>query len=65
MGEITDLTLKRLETMTSKLPDDMPTFRGVSVDKFEKPELINICRLFANEMHKYQEQYLQAIRRIF
>lgn len=61
MSEKSDVTIKVLENMVSKLSDDMPMFRGVPITNFEKDEVISICRLFANEMYEYQQKYLDIL----
>lgn len=60
MFEVTPHILVCLKNMVSKIPDDMPTFRGIPIIEFEKSDLVNICKLFANDMFKYQKKYFNA-----
>ena len=65
MSKITPLVLASLKRKVTEIPDDMPTFRGAPIIEFDKPNLVDVCRLFANEMHKYQKKYFDVLRRIF
>ena len=66
MAEVTPLVLAMLKKIVSQLPvpDNIPTFRGVPITEFEKSDLVAICKLFANEMDRFQEKYLGAIHLI-
>ena len=57
--------LKSLDNMIEKIPNDVPTFRGIPVSEFDKEPLIKICKVFANEWHKAQQDYYDCLRRIF
>ncbi len=64
-AEINDATLKYLDNMVSKIPDDMPTFKRIPITKFDREALVKLCILFANEWKKAEENYLSALSRIF
>ncbi len=57
--------LKTLDMMIEKIPDDVPTFRGILIDEFDRKSIIKICRLFANEWHKAQNRHHDCLERMF
>lgn len=50
--------------MLAKIPDGMPTFRGIPIDKFDRDNLIKLCKLFANEWHKMQDKYFECLEEL-
>ena len=62
MFEIDKLTQARLDAMLVKIPDNMPTFRGITIDRFDRENLIKLCKLFADEWHKAQEKYHECLK---
>lgn len=64
MKEVDKLALKILDRRVEQIPDGMPMFRGIFIDKFDRESLIKICMLFANEWNKAQQDYFSALKRI-
>ena len=62
-----DLTLRILDRMVKGLSDDnaLPTFRGHPITDFDYDDLVKICKLFANEWKKAQEDCYRALKKIF
>lgn len=62
MFEVDELVQRHLDSILALIPDNMPTFRGISVDKFDRKNLIKLCKLFANEWRKAQERYFSVLK---
>lgn len=60
-----EFAIRRLNSLVLELPDDMPTFRGVPVNEFEYDDLLKLCRLFANEWKKTQQDYFDMLKHKF
>lgn len=41
------------------------TYMGVSVDKFDKPELIKLCNILTAELKDWQGKYFNALAKTF
>lgn len=55
---------KILDRRYSAVSDLMPTFHGVSIDEFEKEDIIKICSLFWNCFSKEQQKYLALVQNL-
>ena len=56
-----ELAIRKLRRMAAEI-EDVPTFRGISVEAFQQDEhLIMLCSVFANEWKKTEKKYYELL----